>query len=1136
MKKTLQIHKLLLTAMRITLTQVFLAVCLVGSTFANDSKAQSVLNQRITLQEKELEVRKVLNQIEKQTDVKFVFSSKLIQSSRKLKVDYQNEQLYKVLDNLLRPLRLTYEVSGNIVIINRLEGKPSAMTEETKEETSVLEANEQTVTGKVVDENGEALPGVTVLVKGSSKGTNTDSKGVYKIAVSENAVLVFSFVGFVKQEVEVSNKSVVNVTLVSDTKALEEVIVIGYGTVKKSDLTGSVASIGNKDIKAMPVASVDQALQARATGINVVQASGAPGGGSTVRIRGSNSINSGSEPLYVIDGFPVYPSNSAFSSGGDRQPSNIMATINPGDIESVEILKDASATSIYGSRGANGVVLITTKRGKSGGTKIEYDGSQSIQNIAKNVDVLNASDYARYQNLRALSRNQSIPYPNPEQFGQGINWMDQISRQGNISSHQLTFSGGNDKTQFALMTGYFKNNGIIKNTDFDRVNVRLNLDSKFLNDKLRSGSSLFFSRSTTNSIPTDRGGPGGAIITALGQSPLKGVYNSSGGYQLDSYDGRFDVNPLAEVQEIIDNDKTNRFLGTTYLQYEILKGLSVKSSFGVDLLNANRFTFYNRQTRLGRQNDVERTNADRTVTNFLNENTLFYTGKIGQDHKFDALIGYTYQNDDNRFVSVTSRGFLVDDPNVANLQNGLKPQIPTSSRAQWILESYLARLNYNYLGKYLMTVTYRRDGSSKFGVNNKWANFPSVALGWRMKEEAFMKDLNALSEAKFRVSYGITGNSEIPVYRSLAGFDVTNYILNGALVSGLSENRVANPDLKWETTKQFNVGFDLGFFNNRLNITTDYFYNTTQDLLLNVALPTSTGFRSAFQNSGSLQNTGFEFAANWVTIDSKDLKLTLNGNISFLKNKITSIGSSAPFYADSPSGHLGVFGSRVEVGYPIGTWFGYKYAGLWQSQDEISKNPHRPDDKPGYPRYTDVNGDGQIDLADVTFLGTPNPDFIWGFNASLTYKKFDINLFFRGSQGNKVRNLQQAEMADGVGNYNQLGNILKDSWSPTNTGGTRPVIDATREFANYFRRSDYFIEDGSFIRLQNVAIGYRLPSTKFLRSARVYVSGQNVFLITKYTGFDPEVNNGGQNNLNRGDDYDAYPRPRTFTVGVQLGF
>jgi TonB-linked SusC/RagA family outer membrane protein len=1139
MKKKLQIHKLLLTAMRISILQVFLAVWFVGTTFASDSRAQSILNQKITLSAQEQEVRSLLSQIEKQASVKFVFSSKLIQSNRKLKVDMQNESLSKVLDNLLRSLRLTYEVSGNIIILNRMDG--------TEARTTISDANqslanpnaemvEQTVSGKVTDESGDALPGVNVLIKGSQRGVTTDGKGQYKITVDDNDVLVFSFVGYTKQEIPVNKKAVINVTLAVDTKALEEVVVIGYGTVKKSDLTGSVASIGSKEIKSMPVTSVDQALQARATGINVVQASGAPGGSSTVRIRGSNSINSGSEPLYVIDGFPVYPSNSTFSAGGDRQPSNIMATINPGDIESVEILKDASATSIYGSRGANGVVLITTRRGKSGATKIDYEGSQSFQNIAKKVDVLNATDYARYQNLRAQSRNQSIPYPNPEQFGQGINWLDEISRQGAIMSHQLTFSGGSDKTQYALMTGYFKNNGIIKNTDFERINVRLNLDSKFLNDKLRSGSSLFFSRTTTNAIPTDRGGPGGAIITALGQSPLKGIYNADGTYALDSYDGRFVVNPLAEVVEIIDNDKTNRFLGTTYLQYELMKGLSIKSSFGVDLINTNRFTFYSRQTRLGRQNDVDRTDANRTVANFLNENTVSYNTKIGTDHSFDAIAGYTYQTDDNRYFGINSRGFLIDDPNVANLQNGLTPQIPSSSRGQWTLQSFLARANYNYLGRYLLTLTFRRDGSSKFGINNKWANFPSVALGWRLKDEPFMKDVTAISEAKVRGSFGITGNSEIPVYRSLAGFDVTNYIINGALVSGLSENRVSNPDLKWETTKQFNVGLDLGLLNNRLNITTDYFFNTTQDLLLNVALPTSTGFRSSFQNSGSLQNSGFEFAANWVAIDNKDLKLSLNGNISFLDNKITSIGSSAPFYADSPSGHLGVFGSRVEVGYPIGTWFGYKYAGLWQNEAEINSSPSRPGDKPGYPKYVDINGDGKIDLGDVTFLGTPNPDFIWGFNASLTYKKVDVSLFFRGSQGNKVRNLQQAEMADGVGNYNQVANILTDSWSPSNTSATRPVIDATREFANYFRRSDFFIEDGSFVRLQNVSVGYRLPTTKFLRSARVYVSGQNVLLFTKYKGFDPEVNNGGQSNLNRGDDYDAYPRPRTITMGVQLGF
>jgi hypothetical protein len=364
---------------------------------------------------------------------------------------------------------------------------------------------------------------------------------------------------------------------------------------------------------------------------------------------------------------------------------------------------------------------------------------------------------------------------------------------------------------------------------------------------------------------------------------------------------------------------------------------------------------------------------------------------------------------------------------------------------------------------------------------------------------------------------------------------VSNYVLNNNLVAGVAENRVANPDLKWETTSQFNVGMDLGLIKNRLNITTDYFFNKTTDLLLDVALPTSTGFSSSFQNSGALQNSGFEFATNFVAVDSRDLKVTLNGNISFLSNKITSIGASAPFYASSPSGHLGVFGSRVEVGYPIGTWFGYKYAGLWQNTGEISSNPSRPGDLPGYPKYVDVNGDKVIDLGDVTYLGNPNPDFIWGFNASVTYKKLDVSAFIRGSQGGKIRNLQRSEMGDGVGNYNQIASILTDSWTPTNTTATNPVIDATREFANYYRRSDFFIEDGSFIRLQTASIGYQLPTTKFIRSARVYVSGQNLFMITKYKGFDPEVNNGGQNNLNRGDDYDAYPRAKTFTVGLQVG-
>ncbi|RYC70582.1 MULTISPECIES: SusC/RagA family TonB-linked outer membrane protein [Spirosoma] len=994
-----------------------------------------------------------------------------------------------------------------------------------------------TVSGQVNDDQGNALPGVNILLKGTSQGTTTNAEGRFSLTIPDGrGTLVFSYIGYLSQEVPVNNRSNLTVTLQNDTKALSEVIVIGYGTVKKSDLTGSVASVGSKELKAFPIASVDQALSARATGINVTQASGAPGGGVTVRIRGANSINAGSEPLYVIDGFPIYPDNGALSAGGNRQPTNALASINPSDIESVEILKDASATSIYGSRGANGVVLITTKRGKAGSTRIDYDGSQSVQSIAREVKVLNAADYARYQNLRALSRNQTIPYPNPEQYGEGTNWMNEITRAGAIANHNLTLSGGNEKTQFAVAGGYFRNDGVVKNSYFERYSLRLNVDSRFLNDKMRVGTSTTFSRSGSNAVATDRGGPGGsAIITALGQSPLGPVYNASGGYDLVSYDGRFLTNPLAQVLEPVDADVQNRILSNNYVQAELAKGLSLRSSIGFDVVNTNRTTFYNLQTVDGRNSGGSLGKESRYVLNFLNENILSYNRQLGENQTIDALVGYTYQTDNNQRFGTSTQGFTVDDFQTARLQDGLRPQIPYSYRDTWALKSFLARVNYNLLGRYLFTLTLRRDGSSRFGENNKWANFPSVALGWRIKDESFMQDIKAVSEAKLRASYGITGNSNIPTYRSLAALSTTNYLGGSGLLPGLAESRVANPNLKWETTAMFNVGLDLGLFSNRLNVTADYFYNKTTDLLLDVALPTSTGFSTSFQNAGSLRNTGFELALNGVIINNRKLRWDATANVSFVDNKILDIGPSAPFYAGSPSGHLGVDGSYVAPGLAIGSWYGYHYIGLFQSTQEIASSPSIVGDKPGYPRYQDVNGDGTITQADRTYLGNPNPKMIWGFNTNLTYGAFDLNLFLRGTQGNKVRNLQQSEMADGVGNYNQAYDILTTSWTPENPNATRPVIDATRDFANYFRRSDFFIEDGSFIRLQNISLGYRLPQIKSIRNARIYVSGQNVFLITKYRGFDPEVNNQGQSSLNRGDDYDAYPRPRTLTLGLQIG-
>lgn len=1002
---------------------------------------------------------------------------------------------------------------------------------------------QSTVSGHVKDsESNTGMPGVNVLIKGSGIGTVTDIDGNYSLSVPDDAdVLVFSSVGYETSEVEINGRNTINVELVPDTRSLSEVVVVGYGTVKKSDLTGSVASISGESVKEFPVASVDQAIQARAPGVQVTQASSAPGGGVSVRIRGSNSINSGSEPLYVIDGFPIYPDNGSYGVGGNRRPTNVMASINPNDIESIEVLKDASATSIYGSRGSNGVVLITTKRGKAGESKVDYDGSTSFQSIAKKIDVLNGGEFATYMNTLEVSQGGSPIYTQAEidAIGEGTNWLDEITRTGMINNHQLSFTGGNEKMRYALVGSYFDNEGIIKNTDFTRYGIRLNLDNNAFDDRLLINSSWSINRTNSNNAPTDRGGPGGIIITALGLDPSVPVRNADGEYELASYDGRFFINPLQELENATDQDMNNRILGNTSFTFKILEGFNFKTSIGADILNANRTSFYPVGiTRVGRDRAGELTKANRYSTNVLNENILTYSNKLSEDHFIDLVAGYTFQKEVNQYTSATTRGLSADNVDQAALQGGTDLLIPVSSRREWLLESFLGRVNYNFKEKYLFTFSFRRDGSSRFGAANKWANFPSVALGWRIAEENFFQNSplsNAISNLKLRTSWGITGNSEIPVYNSLANLNEYNYVFGGNLVLGLADARLENPGLKWESTQMLNAGLDFSLLENKLNFTADYFYNTTEDLLLFVSIPSSLGFSSILKNSGSLENKGFELGMNYIVLDRNDFRWDISGNISFLRNKITDLGTSTPFFSGSTSGHLGVDGSWVEAGNPIGVWRGYDYIGLFQTQEEIDNNPSRSGDKPGYPRYRDYNDDGEITPDDYVIIGDPNPDYTWGLNSTLNFKNFDFSIFFRGVHGNDVRNLQQSEIGDGVQKINQIANILTDSWTPENTQASRPVINGNRDFANSYRDSDYFIEDGSFIRLQNVSLGYTLPVTKLIRKARFYVSAQNPLIITNYTGFDPEVNNQGQNNLNRGDDYDAYPRARTFTVGVNLG-
>jgi TonB-dependent starch-binding outer membrane protein SusC len=979
-----------------------------------------------------------------------------------------------------------------------------------------------TISGSVSTKQGDRLPGVNVLIKGTAQGTTTDSNGKFILAVPDNtAVLTFSFIGYANQEIVVGNKTEFAVVLEEDVQNLEEVVVVGYGTVKKSDLTGSVSSVKGDVFKDMPVLSVDQALQGRAAGVQVTQSSAAPGGGLSVRVRGANSLISGSEPLYVLDGLPIYPDNNAYGTGGDRQAKNALAALNPNDIESIEVLKDASATSIYGSRGANGVVLITTKRGKDGIASVNLESSYSAQTISKDIEMLSASDYARYLNTLDVSQGGAPRYTDEQVagFGAGTNWMDEITRTGTIWNNQLTISGGNTNARYAVMGNYLDNEGVIISTNFKRYGLRLNLDNNLFNGRASLTNSWNFARTISNNVPTDRGGPGGIIITALGLDPTVSVLNDNGDYNYPLYDGRFTINPVAEAKEGVDKDQTNRFFGTTALKIDIVKDLKFTTSLGLDMLNATRNTFYNSKTRLGRQNARELQRFDRNLVNVLNENILTYSKSLSEGQELQVMLGYTWQNESNSSSLQSVRGLDSDDFESLNFENGTKPQIGSSDRIDWALESFLGRINYNFGDRYLLTLTARRDGSSKFGANNKWATFPSAALGWRVINEQFFEGLtDVFDDLKIRVSYGVTGNSQIPAYQSTSDLSPRNYVFNGVLASGYAATRVANPDLKWEQTKMFNAGLDMSFLSNRLSVSLDYFDNKTTDLLLYISIPQSTGFGTMLKNTGSLSNNGFE-----ITVDGKpvtgDLSWDVNANVSILRNKIEDLGGSAPFFATSPSGHLGVDGSWVEAGNPIGVWRGYKFIGVGED---------------GRPTYEDKNTDGSITAEDYSIIGNPNPDFTWGFNSTLAYKGFDLAIFFRGVHGVDIRNLQQSEIGDGAQKINQISNILTDSWTEQNPNAPRPAVDATRDFASY-RRSSFFIQDGSFIRLQNVSLGYRIPVSKIIRSARLYVSAQNLFIITDYEGFDPEVNNQGQSNLNRGDDYDAYPRARTLTVGLNIG-
>lgn len=1125
--------RLVCRIMKITIHQFLLIFLFAGVSLAKTADAQQALSQKISIQADNQRLRSVLNQIQKLVDVRFTYSSALIPATQKATVSANQQPLSTVLDQLFLNAGIRYKLEGKQIILQRT----SLFTAEDDLLNSIGMPVDRTIRGNVTDEKGDALPGVSVVLKGTQKGSITNADGDFSLVVPDGQVsLTFSFVGYATQEVVVDNQTVLTIGMTPEDRALQEVVVVGYGQVKKSDLTGSVTTVPMDEVKKVVVTSLDQSLQGRAAGVQITQNSGAPGGSTTIRIRGGNSIQGDNEPLYVIDGIPF--KNEAAGSGASF---NVLSTLNPADIESMTVLKDASSTAIYGSRGANGVVIITTKRGKAGKSTINFDTYYGIQQVRRKYPLLNGREYAALVNEANTNEGRNPVYTQQEvdAFGDGTDWQDEIFRTAPMRDYQLSMSGGDEKTQYAISGGYFKQNGIVTNSDFDRYSFRVNLDRK-LTKKLKTGTSLTVNRTLANQSRTDGslGGAGLVTMAALQFPPILPVYNPDGSYLMTHPALNFTAdNPVALARENRNRNVAYRGFGNVFGEYEIIEGLSLKVILGIDGIIQRRDSYLPRVVATGLAQGGAATISNSHNITWLNENLLTYTKTFNQIHNLTALVGYTQQANRTENNSASSRNFVNDNLTTGNLGSGSVALVPSSGIGTWGLESYLGRVNYGFRDRYLLTASFRADGSSRFGANNRYGFFPSMAVAWRVSEEDFFKNSGAISDFKVRASIGSTGNQDgIGNYPAYSLLGTHNYVLGNVVSTGLGPNQIANPDLSWETTTQSDIGIDMSLFNNRITIVADAYLKRTRDLLLNVAIPSTSGFSSAIKNLGRVENKGIELSVSSYNIDG-EFKWNTDFNYSLNRNKVLDIGDVAQIFAGETANIAQNANSGIiRVGEPLGSFFGYVTDGLYQSEDELTSLPDASARRPGDRRYQDLNGDSRIDDNDRTIIGRAQPKFIGGISNTFSYKGFDLTVFFQGVYGNQILNANRFELEYLSGTNNQTRDML-DRWTATNTNTDIPRASTTRP-AN--RISTRQIEDGSYLRLKNLQLAYTLPASLTrlaqIQGIKLYVTGQNLITWTNYTGYDPEVSRFGQTNMSQGFDYASYPAAKTFIFGLNASF
>lgn len=1187
MNKKLLNQAFLYKLMKRSMLQLTIAVICSGISLAHTMKAQSVLDRAVNIHITNKSFDKTLLAIEKKANVKFAYRSTLTKPENNFTLETSGGHLSDLLDQFLNPLKISYEVSGEHIVL-RKKNQPN----ETVEAKPVI--IEKNITGTITDDKSEPLPGVSIIVKGTQRGTISDVNGKYAISLPDDgpASLVYSFVGYLNQEIVINNQTVLDITLKGDIKALDEVIVVGYGTQKKRDVSTAISSVSSKDLKDKPVANFATAMAGKMAGVKISNSNTAPGGGTSIRIRGVSSINASNNPLIVIDGFPL--------KDGFSKEENPLNGINVADIESIEVLKDASSSAIYGTQAANGVILVTTKKGKKGKPTLNINVSRGFDKMINKIDVLERDDFIKYlddaranayiiedpnfgtnnldapqwkwtdspekriENWKKYSSNAAGMAAPGNLFARWItvsdtiykmpyntDWQDLITRTGSVYDVQLSASGGTDNVNYMISGGYYNQKGIVLNSDYNRVSFRANIDLK-LTSHIRAGLLLAPTLENSNVLPNiESGTTNNPFYNAVAMPTIWNATDASGSpvfygnTLLDPWDWNFAffVNPLHLFQKK-DTRRNFKNLSTIYTEIDIIKGLKFRSEFHTEYRYRERDYFNpssvpTASATFSRSQGINETN-NRLYWN--SQNFLTFQREFGR-HSISAVAGYSVEESNYRDSYLMKYDYPTDlVPTLNQAITILNPQ--TDARTNRYSESMIGsfgRVMYNYAGKYYLTGSIRRDGSSKFGQDNKWGVFPSVSTAWRISDEPFFKPLQRyINDLKIRGGWGIIGNAGISNYLALSTLTSSSYVLGAgsAVAPSYTEGKIANPSLGWESTTDLGAGVDAELLNNRIALTVDYFHRHTENMLFSMPLPVITGFSSYMANIGSMRNRGFEYSITTRNLVGA-LKWTTNANLSYYRNRVLNIGKDKRPLLNND-------GYTTE-GRPIAGIYGASFQGPYRDWEDVKTSPivnaNNPDwryrSSPGTPKLADVNGDGIIDASDNTIVGSAIPDFVWGMTNSFEYKGIDLTVQINGTQGGDI-SMRQMEgiYGRGTGQNNTTTDYFQNYWTPTNPDGkyTAP----SRKSYDGTNLSGSLLYKGTFVNIQNIALGYTLPQQilERLKMSRVrfYTTIINAWYITKFPGYNPEANAAGDNALSQGINRDSYPMSRSISFGVNLSF